>query len=492
MAFNSLQFAGFFLLVFGLVALLNRSGLLDRTVGRLLPGRFGRRRRILARNTVLLVASYVFYGAWDVRFLALIFFSTVVDFVCGLRIYQTPSLQRKRQLLAVSVITNLGLLGVFKYFDFFSQSLAELVGIDDPVLLNVILPVGISFYTFQTLSYSFDIYAGRLRPSRRFVDFATFVAFFPQLVAGPIERARDLLPQFQRMRPITGERIERGLHFIAQGLFKKVVVADNVALVADAAFALSNPTGLQSLVGVYAFAIQIYCDFSGYTDIARGTACCMGFDLTKNFDLPYFSSTPSEFWRRWHISLSSWLRDYLYIPLGGNRYGAGRTLQNLLITMVLGGLWHGAAWTFAAWGLFHGLILIAYRVVEVHVRVRLPSRGLGAMAARVIGIVFYFHITCVSWLLFRAESLEQAWRMFRSLPLRLLGEGSVTLPGPWGAALALTLLLVVVQVYAYRRKEEAVFLSLHPVPRGLVYGVGLLLFLLVGSDGASPFIYFQF
>ena len=375
MAFNSLQFLGFFLLVWVLVG-----GLAHHRVLRWLFGAHWRRGQSIAvRNAILLVASYVFYGAWDVRFLSLIILSTAVDYVVGREIFLSDDPVRKKRLLLVSLVTNLGLLGVFKYYDFFARSLAELLttlGISyQPPLLQILLPVGISFYTFQTLSYTIDIYRGQLRPARSWLGFATFVAFFPQLVAGPIERARDLVPQFARPRPITWRRVEWGFHLIGAGLFKKVVIADNVALVADAVFALQNPTGLQSLMGVYAFAVQIYCDFSGYTDIARGTASCLGFDLSKNFNLPYFAHTPSDFWRRWHISLSSWLRDYLYISLGGNRGGEKKTYRNLMLTMLLGGLWHGAAWTFVAGGRFTGWCCVSIASLRRPFALGSPKRG---------------------------------------------------------------------------------------------------------------------
>jgi len=315
-----------------------------------------------------LLASYFFYGCWDWRFLGLIWLSTIVDFACGRELDKRKrgttgedggpssepyfhSRRGRRTILFVSVAANLGILGFFKYFDFFvgsAATLLDMIGLPlERRLLNVILPVGISFYTFQTLSYTIDIYRGQIRAHGSLLDFAVFVAFFPQLVAGPIVRAREFIPQVSRRRHLNLDQIYEGGYLILWGLFKKVVIADNLALLVDGVFQSDAPLlGGTVLVALYAFSVQIYCDFSGYSDIARGCAKMMGFEIRLNFKLPYFESNPAEFWRRWHISLSTWLRDYLYIPLGGNRKGATRTCINLALTMILGGLWHGAAWTF--------------------------------------------------------------------------------------------------------------------------------------------------
>ncbi|MFC1453529.1 MBOAT family O-acyltransferase, partial [Verrucomicrobiota bacterium] len=344
MLFNTVQFFVFFAVVLALYAALGHRW----------------------QNRLLLAASYVFYGSWDWRFLCLIFASTVLDYFCGIAIHGSRGGLKRKLFLAFSVAGNLSLLGVFKYFDFFAynlQRLLTLCGLDiDMPYLRVVLPVGISFYTFQTMSYTIDIYRGRLEPTRRFPDFALFVAFFPQLVAGPIERASRLLPQILNARKLTAARFYEGGYLILWGLFKKVFVADNLATIVDPVFALDgSPGGGQVLVALYAFAFQIYCDFSGYSDIARGVGKCLGFDIMLNFRLPYFARNPRDFWQRWHISLSSWLRDYLYIPLGGNRRGSARTYANLAIVMLLGGLWHGAAGTFILWGGYHGFLLIAHR-----------------------------------------------------------------------------------------------------------------------------------
>lgn len=320
---------------------------------------------------------------------------------------------RRRTFLTLSIVANLGILATFKYFDFFAGSLSNALSSTFGVTpsdwtLGFVLPVGISFYTFQTMSYSIDVYRGKTPASDRFIDVAAYVAFFPQLVAGPIERASQLLPQFKEIRPpLDVDRFRRAAWLITWGLFKKLVVADNMAVVVNATFGPFDggdytlpPDGLTLLVALYAFAFQIYGDFSGYTDIARGIAKLLGFDLMRNFDLPYFATSPSDFWRRWHISLSSWLRDYLYIPLGGNKGGPWGTYRNLTITMLLGGLWHGAAWNFVIWGAYHGVLLSIYRALGI----RTEQGAYPRYVVLLLGILM-FHLTCIGWLLFRAQNV---------------------------------------------------------------------------------------
>ncbi|HKY38248.1 MAG TPA: MBOAT family O-acyltransferase [Polyangiaceae bacterium] len=494
MIFNSFQFAYFFLAVWFVVAVLLR----PRTVRLLLP-RVSRLAVIETRNVFLLAASYVFYGAWDWRFLGLLMLSTTNDFVLGRAMSNTTDARRRRLYITLSVTANLCLLGFFKYFNFFADSFAALcqaLGVEvRPLTLQVILPVGISFYTFQSLAYTIDVYRGTLKAEKNPLRFAAFVAFFPQLVAGPIERPRLLIPQFLHMRHVTWERVSTGSFLMGVGLFKKVVIADTAARVADAAFALQQPTGLQVLLGVYAFAFQIYADFSGYSDIARGAARCLGFELSRNFNMPYFSASPSEFWTRWHISLSSWLRDYLYIPLGGNRKGRGRTYLNLMLTMLLGGLWHGAAWTYILWGALHGLVLCLYRAVQVPVE-RWAERqaALVRRALRVLAVVGFFHLVCVSWLFFRAKSAAQAFQMFGALvsrPTSDLVEALAALGPFWPTAVLVSGLLVVQLLQYWRDDSWLVFRAPAPV-RGLIYAVGFVLFVWIGEDGGATFIYFQF
>lgn len=455
MLFNTWTFLVFALVVYGLYYVLPFRG----------------------QNRMLLVASYVFYGAWDWRFLSLIVLSSLIDYVAAQRIAAAASPSPRKRWLLLSCVANLGLLGVFKYFGFFAQSFADLgalVGWQvDAVTLDIVLPVGISFYTFQTMSYTIDVYRGTLRPVRSFEDFALFVAYFPQLVAGPIERASHLLPQLTKPRTIRREQVYEGAWLIAWGLFKKAVIADNVAPRIDEVFLLGNDwaSGGACLVAIYGFAIQIYCDFSGYSDVARGLGKLQGVDIMRNFQIPYVATNPSEFWRRWHISLSTWLRDYLYVPLGGNRGGPLRTYRNLLLTMILGGLWHGAAWTFVLWGVYQGGLLALHRFFVIDRGLWLGwlrgvrregrkdraadgrlaggsggavsrraavgrggaapaptgvTRGVGSartpmgsgprgLLGRFTAWFLMFHLVCLGWLIFRAKSVEQIGSFLRRI-----------------------------------------------------------------------------
>lgn len=438
--------------------------------------------RLRAQNVLVLAASLFFYGWWDERFLILIAASTAVDFIAGLGasgervraadlkkaglylgavslaatlptfadswrwlaltggfasagvliafLIERASGDRRKLWLMTSLAANLGLLGVFKYFGFFTETFiaaAESIGFTvNAPMMAIVLPIGISFYTFQTLSYTIDIWRGQMGPTRRIVDFAAYVAFFPQLVAGPIERARALLPQFATRRRWNAEKAGEGAFLFLWGLYKKTVVADNLAPIVNAAFAAPEESAPAfMLLGVLAFAVQIYCDFSGYSDMARGLARLLGFELMVNFNLPYFSRTPSEFWRRWHISLSSWLRDYLYVPLGGNRGGALLTYRNLFLTMLLGGLWHGAAWTFLVWGAFHGAILGVYRALSIDALIE-RAKGSGAVIVNLIAWGVMSILTLVGWTFFRAQSLPDAFAAldsaFRLDSLRRLSE----------------------------------------------------------------------
>ena len=344
MLFNSPEFLLFLPIVFGLYW-------------------FVTQRNLKAQNLLLLVASYVFYGWWDWRFLGLIALSTIVDFLVGIRIEEAPDKARKKRWLWVSLAVNLGILGYFKYANFFIEnwiSAWQSLGVTmHASTLQVILPVGISFYTFQTLSYSIDIYRGNLKATRDPVAFGAFVSFFPQLVAGPIERATNLLPQITSPRSFTYEQGRDGMRLILWGMFKKVVVADSCAPYVDMCF--DNPeafSGSTLILGAILFSFQIYGDFSGYSDIAIGTAKLFGFELMTNFKFPYFSRDIAEFWRRWHISLSTWFRDYLYIPLGGSRVSKPKAIRNVFVIFLVSGFWHGANWTFIVWGGIHALLFI--------------------------------------------------------------------------------------------------------------------------------------
>ncbi|MCC9599423.1 MBOAT family protein [Stieleria sp. JC731] len=454
-------------------------------------------------NLVLLAASYIFYGWWDWRFLLLLLTSSVIDFQCGRLLDGKVAEHRRKNVLLVSAVANLGTLGLFKYFDFFSESFNEiLVWFNcDPraPILKLVLPVGISFYTFQTLSYSIDVYRRKIAATSNFADFLLYVSFFPQLVAGPIERADRLLPQISSPRGFNWQRIVAGLQLMLVGFFKKMVIADNLAIVVDRTFNSDSTNGLEICLATYAFAFQIYCDFSGYTDIARGVARSLGFELCLNFNLPYFASNPTDFWRRWHISLSTWIRDYLYIPLGGNRSGTVWQVRNLAITMLLAGLWHGASWHFVIWGLYHAGLLIGYRVVFGW-----RSKGQGErdqvgkkstvrnLAGHFLAVCFFFQLTCIGWLVFRAESVSQLFQYFTSLCE--FGSWKVSaLEVDLAYRLSLLALpLLLFQVYQALRKDLEPWVSWSPITRmcfyvALFYGIVLL-----GAPERNEFIYFQF
>src|SRR5258708_8859950 len=368
------------------------------------------------QKDILIVASYLFYGWWDWRFLPIVMFSTIIDYRLGLLVHRASSPRSKRHLLAVSVCVNLIILGIFKYYNFFSHELltaASTIGLHLSLpLIRVILPVGISFYTFQSMSYVWDVARGATKPSSNFWEFSLYVCFFPHLVAGPImrsgnsENGKGLLKQIRAPRHYRSGDFQIGFYQIVLGLFKKVVIGDNLATIANAVFNADKGTvsGAECLVGVYAFALQIYADFSGYSSIAQGVAKWMGFDLMTNFRMPYLAISPSDFWRRWHISLSTWLRDYVYISFGGNRHGTYRTYRNLFLTMLLGGLWHGANWTFIAWGAFHGLLLCVYRFMWDSDGKR-TIRDYGRLPGLARAFVF-FQLVCFGWLLFRPQSIE--------------------------------------------------------------------------------------
>lgn len=355
------------------------------------------------QNIILVIASYFFYGWWDWRFLSLLIFSSLLDYYVGIKIEDSKT-EHKKNWLLVSLCSNLGLLGVFKYFNFFTDSFAELMsGFGwqvDALTLNIILPVGISFYTFQTLSYSIDIYRQQLKPTKDLVAFFTYVSLFPQLVAGPIERASNLIPQIEKHRTLNSTLIRTGVFQIFIGLFRKIAIADNLGIYVDTVYANNYIHNASTLtVATIFYAFQIYYDFSGYSDIAIGTAKLLGFKFNQNFNLPYFSRSLTEFWRRWHMSLSFWLRDYLYISLGGNRKGIVITYRNLLLTMLLGGLWHGSSWNFVIWGGIHGLFLSFEKYIFSTFKIK---------TFNAFGYVYTFAVVVFSWIFFRAQDFHSA------------------------------------------------------------------------------------
>ena len=444
----------------------------------------------LLRTAFLLAASYYFYANWNPGYLILIFISSTVDWLVGGALPGAKGLRQRRALLGTSIGVNLGILGTFKYFNFFSESLVWLANTTlelglEPVHLGVLLPVGISFYTFQSMSYTIDVYRGQLEPERSYLRYLLFVSLFPQLVAGPIVRAAHFLPQLRQRPRLSAVQGSQALLLILIGLVKKVAIADVLAVnIVDRVFDFPERfSSLEVLAGIYGYAIQIYCDFSGYSDVAIGSAMLLGLHIPPNFDAPYQASNLREFWRRWHISLSTWLRDYLYIPLGGSRHGPSRTYAALMATMVLGGLWHGAAWTFVLWGLLHGLALATTRAVQ--------KTGLWSVGrlGRTLGVVLTFHFVCFCWVLFRSQDLEQAWAVLRQVALG--GWGTANLPLPVAAVLALGFLTHwTPRDFLVRLRQT--FAGLPPLVQGALATVVAALLHHVAASDAAPFIYFQF
>ena len=453
-------------------------------------------RPLRFQNGLLLAANYLFYGWWDYRFLLLLFANCIVDYLTALWLERETSPRGRRFVLLVSLVANLGVLGFFKYYGFFLDSfvrLLQLFGLQPNVhVLRVILPVGVSFYTFQSLSYTIDVYRRRLRPTRDLLAFLTFHSFFPQLVAGPIERAADLLPQVLRRRTFDVEEAKDGVRQMLWGLFKKVVIADRLGVHVDHVFrSYASLGGLDLLAGTFFFAIQIYCDFSGYTDIAIGTARLFGFRLTRNFAYPYFSRNMAEFWHRWHITLSTWFRDYVYIPLGGNRGTKWFAVRNVILTFVISGLWHGANWTFVAWGLLNGLYYAPVMLVgEQHRYTEIVAAGRLLPSFRdALRMAGTFSLTLLAWVFFRADSLPIALRFLATAfsrpyavdPLRDYARAFV--------AAAAVLLVEWVQ----RTRPHGLAVENLPLPArwAAYYAVTALIFSF-GDTGNVPFIYFQF
>lgn len=474
MLFNSLTFVVFLIMVLGL----------HYTV-----------RSWSARKIILLVGSYLFYAAWNPPFVALLWISTLIDWFVAKALAEAEGLARRRMLLAISLVGNLGLLGFFKYGGFLLENFIELMhlaGIPfEAATPNIILPIGISFYTFQTLSYTLDVYFRKAQPSRSFLDFALYVTFFPQLVAGPIVRATEFLPQCAEPKRATRDQLGWGLYFITLGLFQKVVLADGfLSSAADTVFDFKDGIifTLDAWLGLLAFSAQIFCDFAGYSTCAIGVALCLGFVLPDNFRSPYAAIGLSDFWRRWHMSLSTWLRDYLYIPLGGNRKGTLRTLVNLMGTMFLGGLWHGASWTFVVWGLLHGFYLVVEhllrQVFESHRWTQIPVARVG------LGLITFLLVT-LAWVFFRSSDFPSAWSLMGSL-FDFSASGSQILT---------TLDMIKVSVvivgilgthwYLHEKRLEHAVQNFHA---GFVVSVWvtMLLGLILMQGGANAFIYFQF
>ncbi|WP_347174030.1 MBOAT family O-acyltransferase [Polaribacter uvawellassae] len=455
-------------------------------------------KKIQNQNILLLIASYVFYGWWDWRFLILILVSTVVDYFIGLLLQKVENCKRRKHLLWISLVFNLGLLGFFKYFNFFIDNWVEAwssVGVEmHKSSLNIILPVGISFYTFQTLSYSIDIYRNKLKPTKNFIAFASFVSFFPQLVAGPIERATNLLPQFYKKRTFNYELAVSGIKLILWGLFKKIVIADNCAIYVNEIFGTyEDQSSLTLILGAVYFAFQIYGDFSGYSDIAIGTARLFGFKLMRNFNYPYFSRDIAEFWRRWHISLSTWFRDYVYIPLGGSRGSKSMQIRNVFVIFLVSGFWHGANWTFVVWGGLNALFFLPLLLAKKnrnHVGDSAENRVFPSVKEFFqIGITFC--LTTFAWIFFRANSVTEAidylGNMFNTRNIFSIDYlGGIE---RYSFEMVFLIPILILFEWIYRKKEtpfEGRFKNLNEVI--------ILLFLLVFGQftNHSSFIYFQF
>ncbi len=453
-----------------------------------------------ARMWLCLIASYIFYGWWDWRFLGIVAFTTVLDYSLGIFIENAEEdMPKKKQLVFLSVLANLGFLGFFKYFNFFADSFVKgltAMGMQPNWhTLHIILPIGISFYTFQSMSYTIDVFRKEIKAERDFFRYATFVSFFPQLVAGPIVRARQFLPQFQNGdKQFNWARLIEGLAQVLWGFFKKVAIADSIAPFVDQIFSFpGNFSSLSCLIGVILYSIQIYCDFSGYSNIACGLAQMLGFDFPWNFRTPYFSKNFSEFWTRWHISLSSWLRDYLYISLGGNRGGAFMTYRNLMLTMVIGGLWHGANWTFVFWGFLHGSYLVIQRLISgplstIEKKLHLPTWLVTAYSTFIV-----YALTCFAWIFFRAVDFSTARQVIAKIA-SLEGFSWTTVVDKFVVMKAVILIgILLMAEWANNNVKNLQTLAIEsPVFRVAAFATLVLLVAFFGTFSASAFIYFQF
>ncbi len=484
MLFNSLDFAIFLPIVFVLYW-------------------FVFNRNLKLQNSLIVIASYVFYGWWDWRFLSLIIFSSVVDFFVGQSLAQEENLKKRKILLWTSILVNLGFLGFFKYYNFFLDNFISaftLLGLEFKAsTLKIILPVGISFYTFQTLSYSIDVYKRQLKPTKDFIAFSAFVSFFPQLVAGPIERATNLLPQFYVKRKFDYSKAVDGIRQILWGLFKKIVIADNCATVADLIFNNSPEySGSTLFIGALFFTFQIYGDFSGYSDIAIGTSRLFGFNLLQNFAFPYFSRDIAEFWRRWHISLSTWFRDYLYIPLGGSRGGTIMKIRNTFIIFIVSGFWHGANWTFIIWGALNAIYFLPLLLTKRN-RTNIDIVAKNSIIPSLkefLSISITFILTVFAWMFFRAENINHAINFINEI----LSPSLFTIPefkGMSEALITIVLICIFITIEWIGREDqyaiENKFSKLKLPIRHLAYfSIFIIIYYYSVRTNASQFIYFQF
>ncbi len=444
------------------------------------------------RQLILLLASYIFYAYWDVRFLGLLILQTCVSYGIALQIANVDDCKKRKRYCTVGVTVLLAILGFFKYFNFFSSSFQSILGYEYE-MMNIILPVGISFYTFQAISYMVDVYRKTTPVCREFYKVSLYISFFPQLVAGPIVRADDFLPQLERNHDIRLLNVEAALQIFLFGLFKKIVIADRLAVSVDAVFAMPSEYDAASIIcAVIAYSLQIYCDFSGYSDMAIGVAKFFGYDLCRNFNMPYISKNPTEFWKRWHISLSLWLQNYLYISLGGNRKGILRQYRNLMITMISGGLWHGADWTFVLWGFMHGVALVGHKIfLKYKEKYQLSFRNeFLKKAANMISIGATYCFVCIGWIFFRAESVGQAFIILRRIMTRADGIHYI-----YSFTIVYGIIILLCHLYGvWKNNGQGIYpvLKLDCFWNKVVVCVVLGLILVFSYQGDNAFVYFQF
>ena len=479
MEFSSITFVIFFIAV---------ASLLWLTDAKFISRKVDENKRRSARHIIMLVASYVFYGWWDWRFCFLMLGLSFVAYICAKKIDENKN---AKLFKAIGIVVPLVVLGIFKYFNFFVDSFADLFSIENTHTLNIILPVGISFYTFQSMSYTIDVIRKQIK-SCSFIKVALYVSFFPQLVAGPIVKAADFIPQLSENRNINWNNISKGMQIFIMGLFKKIVISDNLSVFVEDVF--SKPDAFNSLtviLAVISYSIQIYCDFSGYSDMAIGSAKCLGYDFNSNFNMPYISKNVSEFWKRWHISLSTWLQQYLYIPLGGNRKGTGRMYINLLLTMVLGGLWHGASWNFVLWGALHGAALCIHKLFKSARKGKAPTKIGSALS-----VLTTYIFVCVCWVFFRAPDMTTALTVIKKM---FVFSDGILQVFSW-AVFAIGVLLIATVVAVIKSKKQNLktvsgfypCLNLEKISSLIILITVIGLTLGIAYTGSNPFIYFQF
>jgi len=451
------------------------------------------------RWIILLSASYYFYISWNLIYSLILFIITSTTYFCAAQIPRVSSLSAKKTIFIIGLLINLSFIFFFKYFNFINEAIKSFVScfilLYPSVHLNLLVPIGISFYTFRALSYLIDVYRGTVQPEKHFGIFALYVSFFPSLLAGPIDRAQQLIPQFLQEHKLNPTLFSQGIQLILLGFFKKVVIADRLGIYVDSIYnSLTQQSSLNYLMAAYGYTFQIYCDFSGYTDIAIGCAAILGFNLNQNFNLPYISTTITEFWRRWHITLSFWFRDYLYISLGGNRKGSYRTLFNILITMLICGLWHGAAWTFIFWGSLHGMLLCLSRVTlqirnQIYTLLKLPG-----WIIRGIRIIITFHLVCLLWIFFRAKTINDAFIIISGIfnaftnATNLANQNSLM---PMEDVILISSFLIVVFIYEVLKNTSSSFLKIPYIKFALFTFIFWITFMW-GAFSNQQFIYFQF